>query len=532
MPSVISQKLPDDILVELLRGIDSGKTLSALSLCSRQLHQFCEPYLPSLAKYVKRFTANALLGYCTDISMGMINEDDWGNIKSELKKITYTSRGERCSPFTEKIESNFLPMIEAGNWDALVGLLVSLLPNLEEINIVNHASGCPYGYPYLETVLLRAAALQCTSTYEPYALSKLHTVRLAKHDAIHHPRMGFEFLRIFPFLSLPSVRNVRGHMISDFHYSPAREPHRHYTLSTLYTYPLPQFAFNITSLTLTHTVMRSESLPTFLSYFKSLQHFSWDFQYDLQNGDRENMHFDLKPSVLAASIQHLSQTLQTLRITQKRLRQPPKLHTNDGQSSFPPLSSLSNFTQLEVLDVSAHLVFGDDETISSDGYLEALSRLPDSVQTLVLRDSVRDNDISATSQLFYPDIFVKTIVGDWNGWRRPKGLQSMELHFRKSARNESTILRWEEYEDLCRKLGLNLRRGEDRGAVRNHHGESQGEQHDVGCDDCDAHKKLGKIQMERSDDWMTTIAITEEPGMQEVTNAGKPNLMPRTTTAS
>ncbi|KAM3066538.1 hypothetical protein ACMFMF_010042 [Clarireedia jacksonii] len=416
---------------------------------------------PSLAKYVKRFTANALLGYCTDISMGMINEDDWGNIKSELKKITYTSRGERCSPFTEKIESNFLPMIEAGNWDALVGLLVSLLPNLEEINIVNHASGCPYGYPYLETVLLRAAALQCTSTYEPYALSKLHTVRLAKHDAIHHPRMGFEFLRIFPFLSLPSVRN-----------------------------------------------------------------------YDLQNGDRENMHFDLKPSVLAASIQHLSQTLQTLRITQKRLRQPPKLHTNDGQSSFPPLSSLSNFTQLEVLDVSAHLVFGDDETISSDGYLEALSRLPDSVQTLVLRDSVRDNDISATSQLFYPDIFVKTIVGDWNGWRRPKGLQSMELHFRKSARNESTILRWEEYEDLCRKLGLNLRRGEDRGAVRNHHGESQGEQHDVGCDDCDAHKKLGKIQMERSDDWMTTIAITEEPGMQEVTNAGKPNLMPRTTTAS
>jgi hypothetical protein len=557
MPSVISQKLHDDILVELLRSIDSRKTLAALSLCSKTLHQFCEPYLyshliqlgdscealsfflrsitrkPYLAKYVKKFTANALLGYCTDIYMGMMNEDDWKSIRSALKKITHTPSGERCSSFTELVELNFLPMIKAGNWDALVGLIVSLLPNLEEINIVNHASGCPYGYPYLETVLLRAATLQRTSIGEPYALSRVHTVRLAKHDAIYHPRMGFEFLRVFPFLSLPSVRKVRGHMISDFHYSPDRQPDESYTLSTLYTYPLPNFTFNATSLTLTHTVLRPESLPTFLSYFTSLQHFSWDFQYDLENGDRENLHFDLTPSVLAASIQHLSQTLQTLRVTQKRLRQAPQFHPNDGQSSYPPLSDLSTFTHLRLLDVSAHLLFGHDgTTVSTDNYLEALSRLPDSLQTLVLRDSVLIDNDGTASQLFYPDNFLNTIVGDRNGWWRPESLQSVELRFDESARNESTNLRWREYEELCKAIGINLKRDHDGNAAGNSHVEVQDEQQDAGCEDCDAHKRMGKVQMDRSDDWMMTTIAAEKSEVEEMMEDVLTNSVSRTNTSS
>jgi hypothetical protein len=85
---------------------------------------------------------------------------------------------------------------------------------------------------------------------------------------------------------------------------------------------------------------------------------------------------------------------------------------------------------------------------------------------------------------------------------------------------------------LCRAIGLDLRRGGDRNIVGNHYVQIQDDQYDAGCEDCDAHKKMGKIQMERSDDWMTTNVTAAGPELGETTEDGIANLGSRTNIAS
>ncbi|KAF7909356.1 uncharacterized protein EAF01_003074 [Botrytis porri] len=231
-------RLPTDILLTLFCLIPSPQTLSALSLCSRQFHHYVTPYLyshflhlgdtctslphflhtilhnPHYALYTKNFTCNALLGYKTDTSLSNFSPSDLVLLKSRLKSNYTLEDGSRSQFFGSHIASQWYNFILQGNWDAIVGLILCLLPNLLSLNIINHASGCPYGYPYLETVLNRAAKLQnqrlrdptCIVQPQAYSFPHLRSLHLAKHDTMHYPRMGFEILRALPFLAIPSIR--------------------------------------------------------------------------------------------------------------------------------------------------------------------------------------------------------------------------------------------------------------------------------------------------------------------------------------
>ncbi|KAF7929728.1 hypothetical protein BELL_0617g00020 [Botrytis elliptica] len=425
--------LPTDILLTLFRLIPSPQALSALSLCSRQFHHYITPYLyshflhlgdtctslphflhtilhnPHYALYTKTFTCNALLGYKTDISISNFSPSDLVLLKSRLKSIYTLEDGSRSPFFGSHITSQWYNFILQGNWDAIVAFILCLLPNLQSLNIINHASGCPYGYPYLETVLNRAATLQnqrlrdTTRIVQPqaYSFPHLRSLHLAKHDTIHYPRMGFEILRALPFLAIPSIREVDTHMLSDYHFPfsvlpsslPSSSPTQHalnpspitpFTLSTFYSPPLPNFTFHITHLHLSHTVLRQDSLIPFFSYFKFLKSLQWEWDYDTQIGEREGLEFSFDLNHFLHSITHLRDILEVLRLHvsesssssssaeihdgseeekddeeregNEYQQQPHDNYDNESEEYHSILTHLSHFTKLQILNISANLL--------------------------------------------------------------------------------------------------------------------------------------------------------------------------------
>ncbi|TEY37467.1 hypothetical protein BOTCAL_0515g00070 [Botryotinia calthae] len=428
--------LPTDILLALFRVIPSPQTLSALSLCSRQFHHYITPYLyshflhlgdtctslphflhtilhnPHYALYTKTFTCNALLGYRTDISISNFSPSDLTLLKSRLQSIYTLENGSRSPFFGSYITSQWYNFILQGNWDAIVALILCLLPNLQSLNIINHASGCPYGYPYLETVLNRAAKLQNQRLRDPngidqpqlYSLPHLRSLHLAKHDTVHYPRMGFEILRALPFLAIPSIREVDTHMLSDYHFpftalssslqspsstQPAQTPSpiTPFTLSTFYSAPLPHFTFHITHLHLSHTVLRRESLVPFFSYFKSLKSLQWEWEYNPQIAEKEGLEFSFDMNHFLHSIEHLRDILEVLRLRVSESSSSPsssaeihdrsegeeeegrggdkgstyyqqRNHTENNESDKynSIIAQLSPFTKLEIISLSANLL--------------------------------------------------------------------------------------------------------------------------------------------------------------------------------
>ncbi|TGO32631.1 hypothetical protein BHYA_0300g00040 [Botrytis hyacinthi] len=428
--------LPTDILLTLFRLIPSPQTLSALSLCSRQFHHYITPYLyshflhlgdtctslphflhtilhnPHYALYTKAFTCNALLGYKTDISISNFSPSDLVLLKSRLKPIYTLENGSRSPSFGSHIASQWYNFILQGNWDAIVALILCLLPNVQSLNIINHASGCPYGYPYLETVLNRAATLQNQRLHDPtrivqpqaYSFPHLRSLHLAKHDTIHYPRMGFEILRALPFLAIPSIREVDTHMLSDYHFpfsvSPSSlsssSPTQHaqtpspitpFTLATFYSPPLPNFTFHVTHLHLSHTVLRQDSFIPFFSFFKFLKSLQWERDYDTQIGRKEGLEFSFDINHFLHSIAHLRDILEVLKLrvsesssssssaeindgseeededegedeneenqcNQQRYHD----HNNETDEYHSIITQLSHFTKLEILNLSANLL--------------------------------------------------------------------------------------------------------------------------------------------------------------------------------
>ncbi|TGO57969.1 hypothetical protein BCON_0060g00430 [Botryotinia convoluta] len=423
--------LPTDILLTLFRLIPSPQTLSALSLCSRQLHHYITPYMyshflhlgdtctslphflhtilhnPHYALYTKTFTCNALLGYKTDISISNFSPSDLVLLKYRLQSIYTLEDGSRSPFFGSHIASQWYNFILQGNWDAIVGLILCLLPNLQSLNIINHASGCPYGYPYLETVLNRAANLQNQRLRDPnrivqpqaYSFPHLQSLHLAKHDTIHYPRMGFEILRALPFLAIPSIREVDTHMLSDYHFpfsvlpssltssSPTQQsqtlsPITPFTLSTFYSPPLPNFTFHTTHLHLSHTVLRQDSLIPFFSYFKFLKSLQWEWDYDPQIGKKEGLEFSFDINHFLHSIAHLRDILEVLRLRvsesssssadthdgseeeeeeeeregNEYYQQRHHNYNNASDEYHSIITHLSHFKKLEVLSLSANLL--------------------------------------------------------------------------------------------------------------------------------------------------------------------------------
>ncbi|KAG4029149.1 hypothetical protein MFRU_017g00850 [Monilinia fructicola] len=384
--------------------------------------------------------------------MSMFTLSDWGLLKSSLERVHTLDTGERDPYFNPHTSSQWFSFVTHGNWDALVAFIICLLPNLRSLNIVNHASGCPYGYPYLETIFNRAASLQQQSQHRGsspclHSFPKLTHLHLAKHDLIHHPRMGFEILRFIPFLNLPSIRTVSGHMISDFHFPSSTDPEQAhsspFTFSTFYAPPLPNFNFHTTSLTLSHTVLATATVPKFFSYFTSLKYLSWSWNYDIANARRDELEYSFDVEVFLNSISHLSGCLEVLKL---RISPVCAGSVVSRDNWIPTLSSFKTLKSLEISnclldgshgqtldDFPRSLILSESEKSTLQHSLQEYSdlffeNLPDGLERLVWREC----DVRVLDGVF-------RLFESKNEVRIPKRLKVLEMHF-----PETNYERWEE----------------------------------------------------------------------------------------
>lgn len=141
---------PDELIIEIIKSIDSPRSLSALSGCSRRYHTLTEPVLyssyrepggdtmflplflrtillrPDLTRHATRFISSSTFHRKAD--MRVMDLDDLQRLEESISH-TY------CA------STLFLDWVEAaknGEWETLTAVLLCLLPNIEYVDCRNH----------------------------------------------------------------------------------------------------------------------------------------------------------------------------------------------------------------------------------------------------------------------------------------------------------------------------------------------------------------------------------------------------------
>jgi len=188
------------------------KPLASLALISRHLNQITTPLLyrtfvqtqgsaiptmlrllvnmPEIGSLVKRLVISEL-----DESIGM---DMLGFSRKELGRL---GLDEETLEHFEIERPDWIEHVEAGEWQAVVALLLVVLPSLQEIDFVSyHKAGLfEFATRYTDTVLEYAAAKQLIPNSE-YCLRNLKKVSM-KFDDRDDISIGFLLL----FCALPSI---------------------------------------------------------------------------------------------------------------------------------------------------------------------------------------------------------------------------------------------------------------------------------------------------------------------------------------
>ncbi len=395
-----SRRFPDEVILEIIRQVDDSKTLASISRASHRLHGFAESYLYSvfaqvdfwgeaISLFLRTLLRKPHLGRYVKTWIGMSCDATWIPMEKlddeDLALLKLAARWVSCG--TQDID-DWIGLAVNGHWDTLAAVLLCLLPNLEEIEFIEY--GNSEGFPYVESVLQRAAQLQETSTchynsrrspirsglhhypeekamfmkliesgpdrreleWPPveFALAKLQRVSLSYYEE-DFPRASITPYQILPFLNLKSVARFQVHMLGNS-FSPV-ENHFAPPIATLYTFPLPKFKFTTSELVLTHSALSGVDLEKFMNYFTALKRFEYNFDYDFEAITELAENTDCVPPKLTSALAHLVETLEELSITQEKYREKVILPQADQ-----PIEALTDFKQLRKLTASANMLLG------------------------------------------------------------------------------------------------------------------------------------------------------------------------------
>lgn len=140
--------------------------------------------------------------------------------------------------------------IEDGEMESILGLLMTLLPNLRQIIFTNH----PGDTPTFDSVIKCISRAHSTSaSFLP--LSKLQRLHLDYLNS--HSPADIDFL--YPFLTLPSMRSVYARYVADS-----------------LEYPLVPMSSSVTDLTLLSCGFSQTTILEFIGIFKALESFEYD----------------------------------------------------------------------------------------------------------------------------------------------------------------------------------------------------------------------------------------------------------------
>jgi hypothetical protein len=369
--------LPDELLIQITAQMEDTKILARLCLCSRRFSKVARPALYScfrqtgptalpfflrtilskenghLALLVKKYVGSTRNS--SRLNMSVLTDEN----RACIEEILETICDNRCPESMWRVW-----LYGRQNWDAVTAFTLSLLPNLESIDML--AYGSENCYPFIQNVLSRAAKLQDENSRSLYSMQRLNTVSLQHHDM----KCGLGMHYIMPFLDLRSVKDFKGHMVSDANYQWD-----------------PTSTFDTSSVSITYSNIDAISLQRFLRHFTSLRKFEYEHAGAIVGGS------DLVPTAIGRGLSHLTESLEELDVTNWDLN----WMGSEDTDSFEPISSLAEFQRLRTIEATAYVLLGKEEVPTADGAFgwpwytdEAVQNfiesLPVSLEHLVIKD--------------------------------------------------------------------------------------------------------------------------------------------------
>ena len=359
----------NEILINIIKHIMHANSLLALALCSRRLYELTEPILygefeqtndrslptflrrilaqPDLASRTRLFTGTAPHDWDAEMDISNFTEEDWTRVRAAV----------HAASIGKAQAASWIEAAEQGIWDALAALLLSVTPNLEELNLDGWGWTSVVGdTPFIDAILERAVDFQNRAVPSPYAMSSLNDVSLTYWDT----ESGMQFNFLEPFLKLRSVITFQASAVSEDggHEFENAEP--------------SSLVFSATDLTLDRSTISHTDMVYRFKQFQNLERLYY------KHGGALIGWANFEPPRMMAAIEHLKPCLKDLTI----IVDDADLVGEEFENY--PIGSLAGFQKLTSIDVTSSILIGeeprseDEHVISSESF-PSHQRLVDSV---------------------------------------------------------------------------------------------------------------------------------------------------------
>ncbi|MCJ1246479.1 hypothetical protein MMC30_003687 [Trapelia coarctata] len=395
------EDLANEILIQIIQFIDTevhhhdslghargSAAVLNLALCSSHFHRLAEPVLythvdirddalyntlPDLVFFLCRILDRPDLARRVRFLYGAASGSPVADESMDMSGLRETDRtlirtAVRAASDSERTAQQWMEAIEWGTWDAIMALLLSVVPNIEELQL-ERWSNTNEVYPFIIRFFERAANLQETALLaSPFSLRSLRRISLSYWDT----EGGFSFENTLRFLRLKSVTAFHGNMVSEDLRGASTPP----------PYIAHPSTFTARELKLTSSVLHHESMIPIFRSFPALERLHYEF------GGACVGYADFEPPRMMAALEHLKHCLKEITIL-----------CSDGCVSTEldayPIGSFASFEKLTSIDILATGMLGDEHEGTCDGFpgsQELVDAVPPSLESLSLRDC---NGVSA-----------------------------------------------------------------------------------------------------------------------------------------
>jgi hypothetical protein len=304
---------------------------------------------PELGNHVRSLVASSR-PYDMVLDMSIFTSEDLAICEAVMNWVganLFDVPRESC-PLDAEVEI-WMQDFRKGNWDAILSLLLTLLPNLTEIEMQRYSN---YDYLYITKALLAARHNHSRRNTWDFPLKHLSSVSLAYSNT----EGGLSIELAIPYLEIPTLRKAEVYMMS---MSSSTEVLEQYSEG------------NLTDLRLDQCVISGNALIRFLRLFPKLTSFHYD-QGGWMIGESAFL-----PQKIGQAIAHLQPCLEKLYLRdifgEDGQDEGNEDEYEDENGEPGSLGSLAGFERLHTVILQYSTLFGtsdDDDVqdgIDSDG---------------------------------------------------------------------------------------------------------------------------------------------------------------------
>ncbi|KAE9382182.1 hypothetical protein N431DRAFT_394015 [Stipitochalara longipes BDJ] len=352
------------------------KSLASLALVSRRLNQITTPILYrtfvqtqytalpiSLRLLVEKPEVGSLVKKIVISEIEDIDGMDMLGFSSQ--DVERLGLDEQAVGYFEHETPGWMTHLEEGQWQAVIALLLLLLPSLEEIDIESYSGEDfeAYRMPYIDAALAYAVSQQRIPN-SGRCLRKLKTVSMAYCDEemgntkMGDTEMGMSIDVLLSFCELPSLTSAKIQMACDEDW--------------IVPSPAPQY--NVEELELDNSNIAPDALIKILRCFPRLKKLYYE------NGGP--MIEDFLPQYLGRGIAHLHGCLEELTVIDQQ-------GYANGEEEQGSIGSLAEFKNLRKIDMYYECFLKGDPDDDEDEHGEdrkpkLVHVLPPSVEQLTI----------------------------------------------------------------------------------------------------------------------------------------------------